>query len=226
MIDISHVKTWIEQNDNPKGVRVRAILEFNSATVVTTKEICAFKGDLVAVARKQTAESLIEMVKREATRPTAPQWISVKDRLPPKESKVWFWLVPKEGVECPHNTSGKPICACADPYMYACKWTCWPSLMKPTHWMPLPEPPTGTAEELKATVPLILNDPEWWEDMMSMPKEFLVYTLYRVNKERNTARDILRGDGSDRSDRSTIKKLWRLLLPEQRAGKVNTDAVS
>ena len=29
------------------------------------------------------------------------------------------------------------------------------------------------------------------------------------------ARDILRGDGSDRSDRDTLAALWRLLLPEE-----------
>ena len=69
------------------------------------------------------------------------EWISVEDRLPDPDEKVWFWLIPKSSEECPHDTSGKPIVSNAEPFMDICKWKCWGSLSKPTYWMPLPEPP-------------------------------------------------------------------------------------
>lgn len=75
-------------------------------------------------------------------------WIDVNDRIPDKETKVWFWLVPMPPEECPCNTSGDPITLYgrAEPYMEVSKWSCWSGLMKPTHWQPLPKPP-GTETE-------------------------------------------------------------------------------
>jgi hypothetical protein len=69
-------------------------------------------------------------------------WISVEDRLPDENTKVFFWLIPKPPELCPHDTSGNPICATGDePYWYICKWECWGALWMPTHWQPRPEPP-------------------------------------------------------------------------------------
>jgi len=70
------------------------------------------------------------------------QWIPVSERLPEMDEKVWFWLIPKEPEECPHDTSGNPITAKGEPaFKTICRWNCWGSLYKPTHWMPPPPPP-------------------------------------------------------------------------------------
>ena len=71
------------------------------------------------------------------------KWISVEDRLPDENTKVFFWLVAKEPKECPHDSSGNPITnyGILKPYMDIHRWNCWSGLSKPTHWMPLPEPP-------------------------------------------------------------------------------------
>lgn len=69
------------------------------------------------------------------------EWISVEDRLPPEDERVWFWLIGKPPEECYHDTSGNPICPNAEPYMYICVWRGWSSVMKPAYWKPLPEPP-------------------------------------------------------------------------------------
>lgn len=72
-------------------------------------------------------------------------WINVKDELPNKDVKVWFWLVPTLPEDCPHDTSGNPITVYGKvkPYMEVHRWNCWSGLMSPTHWQPLPEPPTN-----------------------------------------------------------------------------------
>ncbi len=66
-------------------------------------------------------------------------WILIKDTPPPKNEKLWFWLVGKTPEECLHDSSGKPICPNYKPFKLICKWKCWPSTMKATHWMALPD---------------------------------------------------------------------------------------
>ncbi len=53
----------------------------------------------------------------------APQWISVKDRLPENESTCLIVSAKEEGI-C--------VALAIEPY-----WSKW----EVTHWMPLPEPP-------------------------------------------------------------------------------------
>ena len=69
------------------------------------------------------------------------KWISVEDRLPEEDIKVWWWLVPKLPHESPHDTSGNPIVAKFDPYMEVKRYRCWSSLTKPKYWQRIPEPP-------------------------------------------------------------------------------------
>ena len=72
------------------------------------------------------------------------KWVSVDDELPDENTKVWFWLVLKPVEERHHDSSGNPIPSSDvvyKPYKHVCKWNCWSSVMKPTHWKPLPSPP-------------------------------------------------------------------------------------
>ena len=72
-------------------------------------------------------------------------WISVDERLPDENEEVWFWLIPKPPEECPCDSSGNHITSKGTPpFKSIHRWRCWGSLFKPTHWMPLPEPPKET----------------------------------------------------------------------------------
>lgn len=69
------------------------------------------------------------------------QWINVSDRLPDENEIVRWWLIGKPPEECQHDSCGNPIAPNCKPYMYECKYNCWSSVMKPSHWQSLPEPP-------------------------------------------------------------------------------------
>ena len=86
------------------------------------------------------------------------EWISISDRLPEEGQKVWFWLVPKPIEERKDicvwkralNSNGDPIPTAnciIEPYKDICVWKGWSSIMKPTHWQPLPAPPEKEDEE-------------------------------------------------------------------------------
>ena len=72
---------------------------------------------------------------------TQTEWISVDDRWPDSDDVVRWWLVGKTEEEAWKNSDGEPICPNKPPYMHECKYMCWSSVMKPSHWQPLPEPP-------------------------------------------------------------------------------------
>ena len=72
-------------------------------------------------------------------------WVSV-DTPPDKSDRVQFWVVPKTKDEAYQDSSGNPILAECDGYRHEGKWGSWSALMKPTHWHPLPAPPTTEKE--------------------------------------------------------------------------------
>ena len=62
----------------------------------------------------------------------------------PRDDKALFWLVAKPSEECPVDTSGRPIEAHGfTPTQALCCYGAWPSLLKATHWQPLPAGPEG-----------------------------------------------------------------------------------
>ena len=63
------------------------------------------------------------------------------DRWPDADEIVTWWLVGKPPEECQHDTSVNPIAPNCKPYMYECKFNCWSSVMKPSHWIRKPQPP-------------------------------------------------------------------------------------
>jgi hypothetical protein len=73
----------------------------------------------------------------EAVQAAAPQWISVKDRLPPPEVKVLWW---NETADQAGVSSYKYMSHCNDTMI---EWgdAGYLSIKNFTHWMPLPEPP-------------------------------------------------------------------------------------
>lgn len=59
----------------------------------------------------------------------------------PKSGPALFWIVPKTAEESYVNSSGDPIVAQFEPYLYHGNYGWWSSLSKATHWMSLPEAP-------------------------------------------------------------------------------------
>jgi hypothetical protein len=72
----------------------------------------------------------------------APQWISVKDRLPPPEVKVLWW---NETADQAGVSSYEYMSHCNDTMI---EWgdAGYISIKNFTHWMPLPKPPEDAKE--------------------------------------------------------------------------------
>lgn len=84
---------------------------------------------------RQARERIAELEKQ-------GEWISVDDELPESSLVVDWWLIPKPPKECMCNTSGEPICPTSSkPLLFTCRYKCWSSLYKPTHWRLRPSPP-------------------------------------------------------------------------------------
>ena len=98
-------------------------------------------GKPIYAIAKEHAEFILDLIETSIEAKYAGGWISVEDELPDENEVVIFWLVGKPPEECYHDTSGNPICANSEPYMYECKWRCWSPVMKPSHWQSLPNPP-------------------------------------------------------------------------------------
>lgn len=62
----------------------------------------------------------------------------------PKEGEALFWIRAGtiEDDVWYADTSGNPILANVPPRLHMGKYGSWSSLMKATHWMPLPSAPT------------------------------------------------------------------------------------
>lgn len=80
---------------------------------------------------------------------TAVDWISVTERLPDKEERLWYWVVPKTAEEAYRDSSDNPIIAKFEPHRHEGKWGTWSGLSKPTHWVRLPAPPVLPADKEK-----------------------------------------------------------------------------
>ena len=71
------------------------------------------------------------------------EWHPIKTA--PKDLEALFWIVPKTANDrCYCTTSGKPILLRQDTpgQVRVCKLGGWSSLVKATHWTPLPAPPS------------------------------------------------------------------------------------
>jgi hypothetical protein len=88
--------------------------------------------------------SMLERLADAAGTPRAPHgWQPIETC--PRDQEVFFWLVPKTAEESYADTSGWPIVSHHAPYWRRGRWQSWGALSKPTHWMPLPDPPAGDA---------------------------------------------------------------------------------
>ena len=77
------------------------------------------------------------------------RWIPVSERLPDKEARLFYWIVPRTAEEAYHDTSGNPILSNFKPYRHEGKWGTWSGLCKATHWMPLPAAPDAALNALE-----------------------------------------------------------------------------
>ena len=69
------------------------------------------------------------------------RWIPVEERMPDKEARLFYWIVPLTAEETYHDTSGNPILSDFKPHRHEGKWRTWTGLGKAIYWMPLPAAP-------------------------------------------------------------------------------------
>lgn len=91
----------------------------------------------------QLDEALDQLAAVDQARP--PVWQPIETLTDP-DREVFLWCVPKTVDETYVDTSGRPIVSNHQPYLHRGKLKSWGALSKATHWMPLPDPPTGTGE--------------------------------------------------------------------------------
>lgn len=75
-------------------------------------------------------------------------WITLSPLWQPIETALWdvealFWIRPgtREDGDWYVDTSGNPILAHCPPRIHMGKCGSWSSVMRATHWMPIPPPP-------------------------------------------------------------------------------------
>jgi hypothetical protein len=95
--------------------------------------------------RAERAESICAAQVQEIER-LRDRWQPI-ETLPSQDIRAFFWVVPKSPEETFRDTSGRPIMSDHAPYRMEGKWRSWGSLLKATHWMPLPDPPTALHTE-------------------------------------------------------------------------------